>query len=70
MSTKNFKARQKLASFCVGLGPGSSFGPIKNFELRASKKPGKMARAQACCTPSSEAIAVLGEAVIVTDLSR
>jgi len=41
----NLSSFELIELLNFGLGPGSGFGPIKNFELRASKKPGIMARA-------------------------
>ena len=41
----NLSGFELIELLIFGLRPGSGFGPIKNFELRASKKPGKMARA-------------------------
>ena len=41
----NLSSFELIELLIFGLGPGSGFGPIKNFELRASKKPGIMVRA-------------------------
>ena len=41
----NLSSFELIELLIFGLGPGSGFGPIKNFELRASKKPGIIARA-------------------------